>query len=192
VDGNAAPQLGIKRLPEPAELPIFIIMPLDRSDLADFSYFLAISKHQSFRRASVEVEVSTSALSHALKGLEERLGVRLLNRTNRSVTLTAAREQLRAAIRGPFEEIGQAVEDLNWLRDSPGGRIRLNVVVEAAPLLLAPVLPTFVERFPSVEVDLVLSNRMVDVIKEGFDAGIRCGGTVPQDMIAQRLSADIR
>jgi DNA-binding transcriptional LysR family regulator len=167
-------------------------MPSGRSDLADFTYFLAIARHRSFRRAGLELGVSASALSHALKGLETRLGVRLLNRTNRSVTLTAAGEELRAAISQPFERIAQAVENLNRFRDAPTGRIRLNVVGDAAPLLLGPVMPVFADRYPDVEVDIVVSNRIVDVVGSGFDAGIRHGGTVPEDMVAQRLSADLR
>jgi DNA-binding transcriptional LysR family regulator len=167
-------------------------MPLSRSDLADFAYFLAIARHRSFRRAGLELGVSASALSHALKGLESRLGVRLLNRTNRSVTLTAAGEALQGAIAEPLEAIGDAVEALNRFRDAPAGRIRLNVPEHAAALLLGPVLPTFIERYPDIELDLSISNHMVDVIEQGFDAGIRYGGTVPEDMIAQRLSADIR
>jgi DNA-binding transcriptional LysR family regulator len=166
-------------------------MHVDRSNLADFAYFLAIAKHRSFRRASLELAVSASALSHALKGLEGRLGVRLLNRSNRSVTLTMAGETLRDALTEPFEAIGQAVDQLNVFRDNPTGRIRLNVLQDAVPLLLGPVMPTFVDRYPDVEIDLTVSNRMVDVVAGGFDAGIRYGGTVPQDMIAQRLSPDI-
>ncbi|GFM31263.1 LysR family transcriptional regulator [Novosphingobium sp. PY1] len=167
-------------------------MSISRSDLADFTYFLAIARHSSFRRAGIELGVSASAVSHAIKGLEDRLGVRLLNRTNRSVTLTAAGEELRNAITEPFSAIGQAVEDLNRYRDAPVGRIRLNVLVDAAALLLAPVLPVFAERYPDIEIEIVASNRMEDVVGGGFDAGIRFGGTVPEDMIAQRLSADIR
>jgi DNA-binding transcriptional LysR family regulator len=167
-------------------------MQLSRSDLADFTYFLAIARHRGFRRAALELGVSASALSHALKGLEGRLGVRLLNRTNRSVTLTAAGEELQAAISQPFEAIGQAVEVINRFRDAPAGRLRLNVPEDAATLLLASVMPAFVDRYPDIEIDLSVSNRMIDVIDEGYDAGIRYGGTVPEDMIAQRLSADIR
>jgi DNA-binding transcriptional LysR family regulator len=165
---------------------------ISRTDLADFSYFLAIAKHRSFRRAGLEVGVSASALSHALKGLETRLGVRLLNRTNRSVTLTAAGEELFAAIDAPFDAIGSATEVLNRYRDVPAGRIRLNVLEHAATLLLAPVLPIFVERYPDIKLDISVSNMMVDVVAAGADAGIRYGGTVPEDMIAQRLSRDIR
>ena len=165
-------------------------MQTNRADIADLTYFLTIARHRSFSRAAIEVGVSASALSHALKGLENRLGVRLLNRTTKSVTLTAAGEALAAASGGPFEVIDTAMETLNRFRDEPTGRIRLNVAVEAANLLLAPVLPTFVERYPDIELDIVASNRMVDVTDAGFDAGIRYGGTVPEDMIAQRLSSD--
>ena len=167
-------------------------MPIGRSDLADFSYFLAIARHRSFRRAGLEVGVSASALSHALKGLEARLGIRLLNRTNRSVTLTAAGKELQDAISQPFAAIDQAVDRLNRFRDAPTGRIRLNVPTDAASLLLAPVLPAFVDRYPDIEIDLAVNNHMVDVTEGGFDAGIRYGGTMPEDMVAQRLSADIR
>jgi DNA-binding transcriptional LysR family regulator len=167
-------------------------VPSNRSDLADFSYFLAIAKHRSFRRAGLEIGISASALSHALKGLEARLGVRLLNRTNRSVTLTAAGEALFAAIEVPFEAIGSAAEALNRYRDEPVGRIRLNVLQHASALLLAPVLPVFVERYPEIEIDVQVSNHLLDVVEARADAGIRYGGTVPEDMIAQRLSADIR
>jgi DNA-binding transcriptional LysR family regulator len=167
-------------------------MPTSRSDLADFNYFLAIAKHRSFRRAGLELGVSASALSHALKGLEARIGVRLLNRTNRSVTLTAAGEEFFAALEGPFEAIGSAAEALNRHRAEPMGRIRLNVMQHASGLLLAPVLPVFVERYPDIEIDVQVSNHLLDVVEAGADAGIRYGGTVPEDMVAQRLSADIR
>lgn len=166
-------------------------MPFDRSDLAHFTYFLAIAKHRSFRRAGLELGISASALSHAIKGLESRLGIRLLHRTNRSVTLTAAGEQLREAITSPLDAIGRAVEDLNRFRDGPAGRIRINVPSDAAALLLAPVLPVFVDRYPDVEIDIAVNNYLIDVIESGFDAGIRYGGTVPEDMVAQRLSADV-
>ncbi|MBD8480213.1 LysR family transcriptional regulator [Pseudomonas coleopterorum] len=167
-------------------------MQLSRANLADIIYFLAIAKHQSFSRASVEVGISASALSHAMKGLEARLGVRLLNRTTRSVTLTAAGEELQGLVSHPLTDISNALETLNRLRDEPAGRIRLNVLSDGAKLLLGPVLPVFVERYPDIEVDLTITNRMIDVIGEGHDAGIRFGGTVPSDMIAQRLSPDVR
>lgn len=167
-------------------------MQISRSDLADLAYFLAIARHRSFRRAGLELGVTASAISHALKGLEQRLGVRLVNRTNRSVTLSAAGEQLYEELANPFDAIAGAVDGLNRFRAAASGRIRLNVVGDAAHLLLAPAMGRLAEDFPDLEIDIVASNRMVDVIAEGFDAGIRHGGTVPEDMIAQRLSAELR
>lgn len=149
-------------------------MQLSCSDLADFNYFLAIAKHRSFRRAGLALELSASALSHALRSLEERIGVRLVNRTNRSVTLTAAGEDLLAAIDAPFDAIGQAIEGLNRFRETPVGRIRLNVPGDAATLLLAPILPVFVEKYPEIEIDIVASNRMIDVTEGG---SMRASGT---------------
>ncbi|MDP9424358.1 MAG: LysR family transcriptional regulator [Pseudomonadota bacterium] len=162
-----------------------------RSAFADLSYFLEIAKHRSFRRAGLELGVSASALSHALRGLEERLGVRLLNRTSRSVTLTAAGETLQSAIIEPFDRIDRALEVLNRFRDAPIGRVRLSVPTEAADHLVAPVMASFLERYPDVDIEISVSNRMIDVIDRGYDAGIRYGGTVPEDMVAQRLSAEI-
>jgi DNA-binding transcriptional LysR family regulator len=167
-------------------------MRISRTDLADYSYFLALAKHRSFRRAGLEMGVSASALSHSLKGLEERIGVRLVNRTSRSVALTAAGEELHGALAAPFDAIGAAVDVLNRYRDEPAGRISLNVMEQASSLLLGPVLPVFVKRYPDIAVDVAISNHLVDVVAQGADAGIRWGGTVPEDMVAQRLSADIR
>ncbi|WP_372090761.1 LysR family transcriptional regulator [Tistrella mobilis] len=167
-------------------------MDLNRADLADFAYFMAIAKHRSFRKAALEMGVTPSALSHAMTALEERRGVRLLNRTTRSVTLTAAGEDLCAAIAGPFERVAEASENLNRYRDAPTGRVRINVLEDAVSLLLEPVMPAFVDRYPEVQIDIAVNNHMIDVIGSGFDAGIRYGGTVPEDMIAQRLSPEIR
>lgn len=167
-------------------------MNVNRADMADLVYFFAIARHNSFSKAAIELGVSASTLSHALKGFESRLGVRLLNRTTKSVTLTAAGESLATQLSSPLETIDAAFEQLNLYRDAPAGRIRLNVAVEAATLLLGPVLPVFFERYPDVELDIAATNRIVDVTEQRFDAGIRYGGTVPEDMVAQRLSADIR
>lgn len=167
-------------------------MQISRADVADLIYFMAIARHRSFSRAAIELGVSASALSHALKGLETQLGVRLLNRTTKSVTPTAAGEELVQSVLQPFDTIEGALESLNRYRNTPTGRIRINAAVEAANLLLAPVMPAFMDRYPDIEIDIVASNRMVDVTDAGFDAGIRYGGTVPEDMVARRLSADIR
>lgn len=167
-------------------------MEISRTDLADFAYFMAIARHRSFRKASLEMGVTPSALSHAMTALETRRGVRLLNRTTRNVTLTAAGEDLYGMIAGPLERIAEASENLNRFRDTPAGRVRINVLEDAVPLLLDPVMPLFVDRYPDVEIDIAVNNRMIDVIGSGFDAGIRYGGTVPEDMVARRLSPEIR
>ena len=167
-------------------------MQLTRANFGDFIYFLAVARHSSFSRAGVEVGVSASALSHAVKGLEARLGVRLLNRTTRSVTLTTAGEELLTLISEPVDKIDQAVELLNKFRDEPTGRLRLNVFSDAALLLLAPILTTFAHRYPDIEVDISTTNSMVDIVEGGFDAGIRYGATVPEGMITQSLSPPVR
>ncbi|WP_043300834.1 LysR family transcriptional regulator [Pseudomonas sp. M47T1] len=167
-------------------------MQLTRANLADFMYFLAVGRHLSFSRAGLEVGISASALSHAIKALEARLGVRLLNRTTRNVTLTAAGQELLELINDPIDRIDQAMDVINRYRDEPAGRIRLNIFSDAALLLLAPVLPVFGERYPDIEIDISISNTMVDVVEGGFDAGMRFGATVPEGMIAHRLSPDIR
>jgi DNA-binding transcriptional LysR family regulator len=164
----------------------------NRSDLADFAYFLAVARHLNFRRAGLELGISASAVSHALKALEGRVGVRLLNRTNRSVTLTVAGEEFQAALEGPFEELRHATEVLDRFRDTPSGRIRINVLAGAAELLLTPILPTFFDRYPDIVLDVGVSDKMIDVVGNGYDAGIRFGGTVPEDMVAQRLTPDMR
>lgn len=168
------------------------MIKLERSDLADCVYFLAIAHHKNFRKAGLEMGVSASALSHSLKALETRLGVRLIHRTNRSVTLTEAGTILQNSITDPFKSIEKTFEDLNRFRNKPAGCIRLNIVSDAGPLLLGSVLPIFIERYPDITIEITSTNRMIDIVKEGYDAGIRYGGTVPQDMIIQRLSGDIR
>ena len=126
-----------------------------------------------------------------MRGLEERLGVRLLNRTNRSVTLTAAGAELRDSVGTPFDRIENAIERLNRFRESPSGRIRLNVVEDAAELLIAPVMGEFTRRYPDVELEILSSNRLVDIVADGYDAGIRFGATIPEDMIARTLTAPL-
>ena len=138
-----------------------------RENISDLLAFRAVARELSFTRAAVQLGVSTSALSHTVRGLEERLGVRLLNRTSRSVTLTAAGEALRAAILEPFNEIGEALDVVNRFRDAPMGRVRLSVPTDAADHLVGPVMATFLERYPDVEVEISVSNRMIDVIEGG-------------------------
>ena len=154
------------------------------ADLNELTAFAAVARLRSFRKAAVERGVSASALSHALRALEERLGVRLLNRTTRSVTPTEAGRQLLARLEPAMREITDALLDLSTLQQEPAGKLRLNVPRPAARLLLAPMLARFVARYPRVQVELVTDDGMIDIVRDGFDAGIRFGEHVAADMIA--------
>ena len=159
------------------------------ADLNELTAFAAVARLRSFRQAALERGVSASALSHALRALEERLGVRLLNRTTRSVTPTEAGQQLLARLAPAMREIDDALLDLSALQDVPAGKLRLNVPRPAARLLLAPMLAGFVARYPRVQVDVVTDDGMIDIVRDGFDAGIRFGEQVAADMIAVPVGA---
>lgn len=168
-------------------MPVF-----NRSDLADLNVFVTICRRRSFRLSAAELGVSTSALSHAMRNLETRLGVKLLNRTSRSVVPTAAGSALAEQLERGFQSIGQALDQLERYRGSPAGRRRLNVPRDASRLLLSPVLPAFVSAYPEIQLDITVDDHLVDIIAEGYDAGIRYGDTVPRDMIAAPLSGPLR
>ncbi|MDE1148236.1 MAG: LysR family transcriptional regulator [Azospirillaceae bacterium] len=157
---------------------------MKRIDPADLAVFLAIATHRSFRKAAMELGVTPSALSHALRAIEERLDLRLVNRTTRSVGLTEAGERLYARIRPAFLDIHDAIEDLNSLRGAPAGTLRLNAPQAAARLVLLPIVTRFLAAYPDVRVDLVADDTLVDVVSGGFDAGVRFGESIAADMIA--------
>ena len=159
------------------------------ADLNELTAFAAVARLRSFRKAALERGVSASALSHALRTLEERLRVRLLNRTTRSVTPTEAGQRLLARLAPAMREIDDALLDLSTLQDVPAGKLRLNVPRPAARLLLAPMLSCFVARYPRVQVELVTDDGMIDIVRDGFDAGIRFGEQVAADMIAVPVGA---
>lgn len=163
-----------------------------RPTLNELAAFTAIAEHRSFRKAADAIGVSRSALSHALGGLEQNLGVRLLNRTTRSVSLTQAGAQLLASIKPVLKDLDTAFDALAEVRGAPAGPLRINANVSAARLLLREVVPQFLSRYPHVELDLVSDGRMVDIVEAGFDAGIRLAEAVPQDMIAVRFGGDVR
>lgn len=163
-------------------------MKLSRSDLGDLNVFMILARAGGFRKAALDLDVSASALSHALRGLETRLGVRLINRNARSVTLTAAGEELLSRLETGFGEIAIGVEGLNRYRSSPSGRLRINVLSDAARLLLGSVLAEYTAAHPDVDLEVVVEDTMIDIVGEGFDAGIRFGGRVPEDMIAVPIS----
>jgi DNA-binding transcriptional LysR family regulator len=158
--------------------------PIEPNDL---STFLAIARHNSFRRASSEIGCTPSALSHALRALEERLGVRLVNRTTRSVALTEAGQRLYARIAPAFRDIGDALEDLNAFRDTPTGTLRINAARSSTQIVLLPIVTRFLAAHPGVRIEIVVNNAMIDMVAEGYDAGVRFGAVVAQDMIAVPL-----
>ena len=156
-------------------------MRIDPSDLATF---LAIARHRSFRAAATELGVSASALSHALRNIEERLDLRLINRTTRSVALTEAGQRLFARISPAFRDIDDALEDLNNFRELPAGTLRLTAARQSAQLVLLPVVTRFLKAFPDVNVEVMINDALIDMVAAGFDAGVRFGETIAADMIA--------
>ncbi|MCA8052812.1 LysR family transcriptional regulator [Burkholderia arboris] len=162
-----------------------------RNDLATLKAFTVICRRKSFRLAAAELGVTTSALSHALRGLEEKLGVKLLNRTARAISTTDAGAALARGLDLGFEQIEGALAELSQLRNKPSGLIRLNVPRDASKLLISPILGRYLNRFPESRIEVVVDDSMIDIVKGGFDAGIRYGRSVPQDMIGIRLTPDL-
>lgn len=154
---------------------------------SDLSPFLTLARHKSFRRAADELGCTPSALSHALKALEERLDLRLFNRTTRSVALTEAGERLLERVAPAFRDIEDALDDLNQLRGAPIGRLRFNAARTSTKLVLLPLVASFLETHPRISVEIAVDNDLVDVVSEGFDAGIRFGEVIAKDMIAVPL-----
>lgn len=157
------------------------------ASLADLQAFAAVARRCSFRQAALELGVSPSALSHALRGLESRLGVRLLNRTTRSVAPTEAGKRLLDRLSPALLDIHGALEEINNFRDSPIGTLRINAPHAACELVLAPLVTRFLTLHPGMRVDLVADDAFVDIVATGFDAGVRFGESLQQDMVALPL-----
>lgn len=164
----------------------------NRSELADLNVFMTIIRRRSFRHAAHELGVTTSALSHTMRNLETRLGVKLLYRTSRAVEPTDAGTLLAEKLRQGFAMIQDGLDTLDLHRESPIGRLRLNVPRDAAALLLAPILGEFTNAYPQLRLDVIVEDAMIDIVAEGYDAGIRYGATVPQDMVAVPLTGTLR
>ncbi len=159
---------------------------MSRPSLNDLTAFVAVATRRSFRRAADELGTAPSTLSHAMRALEERLGVRLLNRTTRSVSPTEAGLQLLGQLQSALTSLDEALDSVAAFR-GPGriaGRVRINAPRLGAALLVREVLPRMAERFPEVTVDLVVEGRLVDIVAGGFDAGLRLVESIPRDMIA--------
>ena len=164
----------------------------ERSDLADLLTFTTLVRRRSFKATAVELRVTASAVSHAIRRLEDRLGTRLLNRTSRSVVPSAAGLALAQDLERGFEAIGSALARFDDASASRFGAVRLNVPRDAAHLLIGPAMPDFAQDFPDVDLTVVVEDRPIDVVAEGYDAGIRFGDTVPEDMVAVALTPPLR
>ena len=163
-----------------------------RQPINDLLALRTIARERSFTRAAAQIGVSPSALSHAIRALEERVGVRLLTRTTRSVAPTDAGERLLDAI-GPYlDGIETELAALGALRDKPAGRIRITTGIHAAQTILWPALAKLLPAYPDIEVELAVQTGFVDIVAERFDAGVRLGETIGQDMIAVRIGPDMR
>ncbi len=162
------------------------------SDLNILAAFLAIAEERSFTKAAKRLGVSPSAMSHAIRGLEEDIGVRLLSRTTRSVAPTEAGEQLLARLRPALADVRDAIAQLSGLRDKPSGRVRLLVPRLAGTTVLGPKLAKFTRHYPDVVLDITADDSRLDIVAGGFDAGIHFGEYIQKDMIAVRVSKDHR
>ena len=161
-------------------------------DINDLLAFLAVAKERSFTRAAARLGVSQSALSHTIRGLEERLGLRLLTRTTRSVAPTDAGERLVRTVGPRFEEIDAELSALTELREKPAGTIRITTGEHAAEAILWSALAKLLPRYPDIKVELIIDYGLTDIVAERYDAGVRLGEQVAKDMIAVRIGPDFR
>jgi DNA-binding transcriptional LysR family regulator len=163
-----------------------------RENATDLLAFLAVARERSFTKAAGKLGVSQSALSHTIRALEARLGLRLLTRTTRSVSPTEAGRRLMETVGPHFEEIEFELAALNDLRDTPAGKIRINAMDHALEFILWPVLKPFLATYPDISVEVCCDYGFVDIAAHGFDAGVRLGEDVAQGMIATRIGPDMR
>src|SRR6266404_5285403 len=165
---------------------------MPRENLNDLLAFLAVARERSFTRAAAKLGLSQSALSHTIRGLEERLGLRLLTRTTRSVAPTEAGERLVRTVGPRFDEIDAEVAALSELRDKPAGTIRITTSDYAAEAILWPALAKLLPHYPDIKVELIIDYGLTDIVAERYDAGVRLGEQVAKDMIAVRIGPDLR
>ena len=165
---------------------------MKQPSLDDLEIFAAVARTRSFTRTVVERGVSGSAISQAMRNLEERLGIRLLNRTTRSVSVTQAGEQLLHRLRPAFAEIAGAVEGIDTFRQTPAGSVRINAPFPAVEFMLAPLIEPFLKAYPDVTLEIISDANRVDIVDERFDAGVRFGEGLARDMIAVPLGPPLR
>lgn len=165
---------------------------LSGSDYSQLRAFVAVGETLSFSRAAKVLGVSASALSQMVRGFEERVGVRLLNRTTRSVALTDAGENLFRRVRPAVSELGEAIGQVRRYRDRPAGTVRIHAFRSAARKFIDPILPAFTTACPDVVLDITLDDEVVDVVAGGYDAAIRIGEVIERDMVAVALGPELR
>lgn len=163
-----------------------------KENFNDLMAFLVVAKERSFTRAAAQLGVSQSALSHAIRGLEARLNIRLLTRTTRSVATTEAGERLLKNIGPHFSEIKAQIEALSELRDSPAGTIRISAAEHAANMVLLPKLKDYLNCYPDIHVEITIDYGIIDIVKQGYDAGVRTGELLANDMIAVPISPNMQ
>jgi DNA-binding transcriptional LysR family regulator len=162
-----------------------------RAQFADLNAFVAVAEYASFTKAAERLGLSTAALSQAVRGLEEQLGVRLLNRTTRSVAPTDAGERLLQQLRPLLDGFDAAIESVNAFRERPAGHLRLTMPPPVARFVLAPVLARFLEQYPDIVIETTVESALTDIVAGRYDAGIRRGNLVARDMIAMRVTNDM-
>jgi DNA-binding transcriptional LysR family regulator len=162
------------------------------TDLSELSAFDAVARHKSFTRAAKERGVTASAVSHAVSNLENRLGVRLLNRTTRNVSLTDAGGMLHAELAPAFDVIASALDAVNQFRDTPFGKVRLNVPNSIARFVIGDVLGPLIRAHPNLQLEVIATDRLVDIVEEGFDAGVRLGESLSDGMVAVKIKPRLR
>jgi DNA-binding transcriptional LysR family regulator len=165
---------------------------VERQNINDLMVFLVVARERSFTKAAAKFGVSQSALSHTLRQLEQRLGVRLLTRTTRSVSPTEAGERMLQSIGPLFDEIGSALDGLNILRDQPAGTVRLTAGDYQIQCYIWPKLRTFLQQYPDIRLELDVNYGLQDIVSEGYDAGVRFGEQIAKDMISVRIGPDVR
>ena len=163
-----------------------------REDLGDLLALAVVAEARSFTRAAARLGTSQSALSHTIRRLEARLGLRLLTRTTRNVSPTEAGQRLLEALRPAFDQIETELASLNELRDKPAGTIRITTSEHAASSILWPALKRFLSQYPDVHVELSLESALTDIVTQRFDAGVRLGEHLARDMVAVRIGPDLR
>ncbi|QHA87851.1 LysR family transcriptional regulator [Serratia rhizosphaerae] len=162
------------------------------ADYAELAVFMAVAKERSFRRAAQRLGLSPSAASHAIRALEQRLHVRLFNRTTRSVALTEAGSRLMAQLEPAMAALESAIQGAGEAQRTPRGMLRISMPRLAGHLVIVPAIERFMARYPDIRLEMLLDDNLQDIVAAGFDAGIRSCDRVPKDMIAVRLTADLQ